>query len=465
MTHRPIILEDISLSFPHKTCFENFSAQIQPGQRIALIGKNGSGKTSLLKMILEIVPPEVTTGYVPQTINEFDSLSGGQRFNKALSEALGKQPDILFLDEPTNHLDRSNRRSLMRMLQSYEGTLLVVSHDPELLRNCVSNYWYIDQGKLRIFSGRYDDYMRETRIRRDALEQKLQTLEREKRDTHDALMKEQERAKTSKLRGEKSIRERKWPTVVSAAKARNAVETSGRKKKTIRQQKNDLLEQLSELRLPDVIKPKFSLSSADSSAQQTILMISNAVCGYEKPLLNNLNLQLKGTERLAITGDNGSGKTTLVRTILGDPAVKRCGIWQTPLHQEIGYLDQHYANLDPELSALEEIQACAPDWTHAEIRRFLNDFLFRKNEEVTTPSKQLSGGEKARLSLAQIAAKTPKLLILDEVTNNLDLTTREHVIQVLREYPGAMLVISHDEDFLRAIGVVRSMNLSKNISP
>ena len=455
MTHRPIILEDICLSFPHKICFENFSAQIQPGQHIALIGNNGSGKTSLLEMIRGKISTEITVGYVPQTIHEFECLSGGQRFNKTLSEALSQQPDVLFLDEPTNHLDRSNRRSLIRMLQNYEGTVLMVSHDPELLRTCTNTFWHIDQGKIQVFSGRYSDYIHETQIRREALEQKLQNLERDKKESHQALMKEQERAKTSKLRGEKSIRDRKWPTIVSDAKARQAVETSGRKKKAIRQQKDDLLEQLSELRLPEVIKPKFSLTASDFSSQQTIIMISNGTCGYEKPVLENLYLQLHGTERIAITGDNGSGKTTLVRAILKDPAISRSGTWYVPAGQEIGYLDQHYGNLNPELSALVEIQACVPGWTHAETRRFLNDFLFRKNEEVTTASKLLSGGEKARLSLARIAVKTPRLLILDEITNNLDMTTREHVIQVLREYPGAIMVISHDEDFLKAIGIER----------
>ena len=99
------------------------------------------------------------------------------------------------------------------------------------------------------------------------------------------------------------------------------------------------------------------------------------------------------------------------------------------------------------------------NWSHAEIRKHLNDFLFRKNEEITTTVLNLSGGEKARLSLAQIAAKTPKLLILDEMTNNLDLETREHVIQVLNDYPGAMIVISHDADFLLSIGVTANYGI------
>jgi ATPase subunit of ABC transporter with duplicated ATPase domains len=111
-------------------------------------------------------------------------------------------------------------------------------------------------------------------------------------------------------------------------------------------------------------------------------------------------------------------------------------------------------------SALEIIADVAPQWDHAVIRRHLNDFLFRKNEEVNTLVKNLSGGERARLSLAQIAANPPKLLILDEITNNLDLETRDHVVQVLRDFPGAMLVVSHDADFLKEIQIKEYYEIS-----
>jgi len=117
--------------------------------------------------------------------------------------------------------------------------------------------------------------------------------------------------------------------------------------------------------------------------------------------------------------------------------------------------------LIPDKTVLETISDLVPAWSHAEIRRHLNDFLFRKNEEVNALVSTLSGGEKARLSLAQIAAKTPKLLILDEITNNLDLETKEHVIQVLKYYPGAMIVISHEADFLEEIGISELVDVGK----
>lgn len=459
MSHKPISCHNVGLSFPQKVCFEGLTTQIHHGSHIALMGQNGSGKTTLLKILQGLVEPsegdlvlpdDVRFGYVPQIVEEFDLLSGGQRFHKALTHALSLNPDVLLLDEPTNHLDVRNRHSLVRMLQNYPGTLIIVSHDVELLCNSVHTLWHIQDGHVHIFSGNYDDYVREMAVKRTSIEEEYARLDRQKKDTHQALMKEQTRAKNSRLRGEKLIEQRKWPTVVSAAKVRRAITTSGRKKSALSNTKQVLTERLSELRLPEIIKPKFSLTASDNGSK-ALVSIQKGSIGYKEPILENINLSLGSQERMAIRGDNGSGKTTLIRAILGDPQVMKTGHWFTPNQGDMGYLDQHYGTIDPHKTVLETIEDLVPTWTHAEVRSHLNDFLFRKNEEVNALVSTLSGGEKARLTLAQIAAKTPKLLVLDEITNNLDLETREHVIQVLRDYPGAMIVISHDEDFLKAI--------------
>jgi ATPase subunit of ABC transporter with duplicated ATPase domains len=469
MTH--IILKDVCLSFPHKICFESFSAQIPFGSRIGIIGINGSGKSTLLKIIhreevptdgILKIPDDIKTAYVPQLIDGFDSLSGGQLFNAALTEALAENPDVLLLDEPTNHLDRSNRKSLMRLLRTYRGSLIVVTHDMDLLRTVTDTLWHIDQGKIHAFTGNYDDYMRERGIKRSSIEDELNQLSRQKKNVHQSLMKEQSRAKSSGAQGEKNIKQRKWPTIVSGAKARRAEETSGIKKSALRGERENLFEKLSDLRLPEIIKPTFSLN-ADDIFDRTLVSISEGGVGYSKPVLSDIYLSISSGDRVAITGDNGSGKSTLIKGILGDSVVLRSGKWATPQRSDIGYLDQRYATLEQTHTVFETITTLLPSWTHAEIRRHLNDFLFRKNEEVNAVVETLSGGERARLSLAQIAAKTPKLLILDEITNNLDLEARTHVIDVLSVYPGAMIVISHDEDFLDSISITSFYHISNGI--
>ena len=471
MIHKPIQIKNLQLSFPHKTCFDDFTVQIPYGSRIAIIGRNGCGKTTLLKILNGMVEPtsgdiwrtdDVVFGFVPQIIEDYDSLSGGQRLNQAVTQALSLEPNVLLLDEPTNHLDRHNRKSLMRMLQSYPGTLIIVSHDTELLRYCIDTLWHIDDGQISVFNGAYDDYIRELRGRRASMEQEITRLDRQKKNMHHDLMKEQKRAAKSKAKGEKSIHQRKWPTVVSNAKAGRAEETSGRKKSAIDHKKQDLTEQLSNLRLPEIIMPKFSLSSA-SVGDRTIVSISDGSIGYaeQEPLLQKISLSISSRDRIAIQGDNASGKSTLIKAILDDDSVIKLGNWHAPKIDDIGYLDQHYGTLSAEKTVLETIAELVPTWTHIEVRCHLNDFLFRKNEEVNSLVAKASGGEKARLSLAQIAAKTPKLLILDEITNNLDLETRGHVIEVLKNYPGAMIVISHDADFLEEIGISEVVNVGK----
>lgn len=453
-----IHIQNLGISFPHKTCFEDFSTQIHSGSRIAIIGQNGSGKTTLLKILQGqfeatcgsiSVSDDIIFGYVPQVICDFELLSGGQRLNKAITKALSLNPNVLLLDEPTNHLDSHNRHSLMRMLKKYTGTLIVVSHDVEFLNTCVDTLWHIDNGKVHVFSGSYDDYMAQLKIQRTSIEQELSRLDRQKKDAHLALMKEQERAKKSDLKGQKSIQQRKWPTIVSDEKARRAVETSGKKKRAIFDNRAHLLEKLSTLRLPESITPKFSINAADVN-NRALVSITHGSVGYKGGgiILENINLSLMLKSRITLYGDNGSGKSTLLKSILGDQSIIKSGSWQVP--GNIGYLDQHYNTLANEKSVLEIIAELV-DWNHAQIRHHLNDFLFRKNEEVNAKVSQLSGGEKVRLSLAQIAASTQKLLILDEVTNNLDLSTKRHLLDFLNAYPGGFIIVCHDDGFLEKL--------------
>ena len=460
---QPIQIINLSFFLPSKNCFSNFSTNIYHGNRIAIIGENGSGKSSLFKMLQGItqpsegqinIPQNAVIGYVPQVIEEFTDLSGGQRLNQSLSQALVLDPDILMLDEPTNHLDLNNKKSLMRWLKSYSGTLIIASHDLELLRNHIDILWHINNGKIEVFRGNYDDYMREVGIKRTVIEQKLSDLNYQKRDAHQSLMKEQGRAKNSRQQGEKSISQSKWPTVVSNAKANRAAATSGKKKKAIKNQKEELLDQLSDLRLPEIIKPKFCLNT-ENIGLKTLISIFDGTIYYQEDqiILQSINFHLNSGEKIAINGDNASGKSSLIKAILSDLKIIKLGDWTTPKITDIGYLDQHYNTLEDRKTVFETIQDISPDWSHSEIRCHLNDFLFKKNDEINNQTSNLSGGEKARLSLAQIAAKTPRLLILDEITNNLDLKTRNHIVQILKDYPGAMIVISHDQEFLQEIGI------------
>lgn len=457
--HKPILLKNLSLSFPHKTCFEGFSAAIPCGSKIAIMGNNGTGKTTLLKFIAGIAVPvdgdiimPVGAGlsYVPQVIAQYDNLSGGQRFNKALSAAIAANPDILLLDEPTNHLDISNRKSLMGMLARFQGTLIVVSHDPELLR-LVDTIWHIENGRINIFSGNYDDYKREISLKRNSLEARLNNLEKEKKAMHDKLMKEQQRAANSRKQGQAAAAKGKWSPIIAGGMKRKAQQTAGRKTSDISDRKEDINSQIKELGLTEQITPSFNLSAAPDN--QTILFIMDGKAGYgDKEVLRNIDLSLSGNEKIAIIGDNASGKSTLFKAIL-DKSHRFAGTWDTPDFDDIGYLDQHYNNIRTTDTALSVIGKLAPSWNHADIRKHLNDFLLRKNEEVNTPAAMLSGGERARLSLAAIACKVPKLLLLDEITNNIDLPTRENVEQILTHYPGAMIVISHDMEFIKTIGI------------
>lgn len=457
MTHHPVFIHNIALSFGEKVCFEEFSAAIHSGRRIAITGSNGQGKSLLLKIIqglfepssgTVIIPNALTFAYVPQTIDNFSHLSGAERFLRVLSHALALKPDILCLDEPTNHLDVKNRRSFMAMLENIKSTLIVISHDKALLRCHFDTLWHIEEKKVHQFSGSFDEFEKQLKAHYEALIDRKQSLKRERIEAHLDLMKEQMRAKKKKAYGEKKYDGDKL--ALRSAQGRGQLTANINRKRLTRESKA-INVSLSSLRLPEIIKPNFVINGSSGRSHKPVISIIDGSCGYDKPIVSAINLQISPGGKLAVIGPNGSGKTTLAKAIMGSEAISRQGTWTMPPKEQIGYLDQHYGTLDPNLTPWEAIVSEAPSWTREQGRQHLNNFLFRKNEEINTKIAHLSGGEKARLSLALIAAKTPALLIVDEITNNLDMRTREHVIEILNAYPGAVLAISHDEDFLRAI--------------
>jgi ATPase subunit of ABC transporter with duplicated ATPase domains len=456
--HNPINIRHIDLSLAHRTCFTDFNATIHYGDRIAIIGSNGAGKSTLLRMLYGTtqptdgtitMPANASIGYVPQIIDDASPKSGGQRFNAAFTQALAMQPNIVLLDEPTNHLDAKNRQSLMRKLQNFQGTLIVVTHDPELLRSCVDTFWYIHQGSISIYNGSYDEFKMQQQIAKTDLQEKLASLERSKKAAHANLMREQERSKKSKLSGQKRYA---GDTLTLRAMQSRGQASTNKRRQNIQEDKEAVLQQLAQLHEHEIIEPKFSITAADLGTKQCV-SVSNGSCGYQQPILHGITVTIGSRERVAVLGDNGSGKSTFLKALLHDPSITIAGDWHMPAAGYIGYLDQQYRTLDAHATANELMHTAVPTWSQAEIRKHLNNFLFRKNEEVNAPLHTLSGGERARLSLALIAAKTPKLLLLDEITNNIDLETRDHVIEVLRAYPGALVVISHDADFLRALHI------------
>lgn len=421
------------------------------------MGRNGAGKSSLLKIIMGQLQPTsgsiarpdgFSIGYVPQHTRSDDQLSGGEGFNQALTEALSTDPDMLCLDEPTNHLDQKNRRSLIKMLTHFYGTLLIASHDPELLRTCIDEVWFIDEEKITIFSGGYDSFLQERGIAQQQQQEQRDQLKKEKLKAKKALMKEQERTGSSK----RANRYENDKNILGAMK-QSSNATAGKQQKKIHERQNAAAEGLKNVRDIEIIKPRFNLEASSTSATRTLFSVAGGACGYKDTmLLSSISFHCGAKDRIALMGSNGSGKSTLLKGLLKANDVVTTGDWFRHA-KTVGYLDQHYTQLNDHKTVFETISEAGLPWDDYQVRRHLNDFLFRSNQEVNTKVANLSGGEKARLSLALIAAQNPEALLLDEATNNVDFETREHIIQVLMAYPGALIVISHDEDFLRRINL------------
>lgn len=352
-----------------------------------------------------------------QMENQVNSFSGGWRMRLNLAQALMCPSDLLLLDEPTNHLDLDAILWLEGWLQSYPGTLLLISHDRDFLDAVVSHIVHVDQQKLTLYRGGYTAF---ERARAERIMQQQQAFEKQQ---------------AQRAHMEDFIRRFK-------AKASKAKQAQSRVK---------ALERMEELSAAHFDSPfNFVFREADK-VSTPLLDLDQATLGYstEQAILSKVKLQLVPGARIALLGPNGAGKSTLIKSIMNDLPLL-AGKLTCGENLVIGYFAQHQLDsLDPKASPLLHVQRIAPTEREQILRDFLGGFDFR-GKRCDEPVVNFSGGEKARLALALIAWGKPNLLLLDEPTNHLDLEMRQALSMALQDFSGALLLVSHDRHLIKS---------------
>jgi len=461
----PLIqLKDIRLTFGGTPLLSGVELSVSAEERICLIGRNGSGKSTLLKIVGGLIEPDTgsrfvqpgaTIRYLPQEPDFADhattlsyveaglgpgddayqarylleqlglsgaenpaQISGGEARRAALARVLAPSPDILLLDEPTNHLDLTTIEWLEGELSARRGALVLISHDRRFLTNLSRSTAWLDRGQIRqidrgfaAFESWRDDVLAE-----------------EERDQH-------------KL-DRKIVNEEHW--------LRYGV--SGRRKRNVKRLGNlfALRQQRRDYRAA-AGKAQLAAAEADKSGKLVIEARSISRTYDGRAIVSDFSIRIQRGDRIGIVGPNGAGKTTLVEMLAGtkqpDSGTIRYGA-----NIEMATLDQHRESLDPKSSLADALTGGGTDYVMIggkpkHVASYLKDFLFAR-EQMRTPLEALSGGERGRLMLARALARPSNLLVLDEPTNDLDLETLDVLEEMLADYEGTVILISHDRDFL-----------------
>ncbi|MEP7456682.1 ABC-F family ATP-binding cassette domain-containing protein [Phyllobacterium sp. SB3] len=388
------------------------------------------------------------------------TLSGGQRTRVALAALIVNKPDLILLDEPTNNLDRDGREAVAAFLARWRGGALVVSHDRQLLRQ-MDRIVELSGLGVKIYGGNWDDYKEQKDREIEAAERELVVAERNAVDLARKIQIVAERKARKDSAGKRSRGKAGLSKLILDAREDRAEKTSGRGKQLADRQHRKADEKLqSAVSSVERIKPlSFEIGASRISSGKTVLVFHEVTGGPDKnsPIINRLSFTITGSERVAVTGPNGSGKTTLLRLATGDlqpvgGTIQRSGPY--------AMLDQNVSVLDPESTVLENFRRLNPDSTDNDCRAALARFVFRADAALRLVST-LSGGEILRAGLACVlgGSTSPDLLILDEPTNHLDLMSITAIETALNAYDGALLMVSHDEDFLSEIRVGKRLTL------
>ena len=466
-----VSLQNVHISFGGPALLENATLLIESNERVCLLGRNGEGKSTLLKILAGSVEPDagevvlqngvrigILEQEVPEQINgtvydqvsqilnretrddgeavrrveraisvvgleadtPFDKLSGGQKRRALLARALVNEPDVLILDEPTNHLDIESIIWLENFLLRFTGALLFVSHDRAFLRKLATRIVEIDRGSLRSWNCCYDTFLK----RRD----EVLTAE------------EKANANFDKKLAQEEVWIRKG---IKARRTRN--EGRVRALKKMREERKQRRARSGSVNL--------QLQTGERSGQKVIVTENLSYAWEHLPIVQSLTTTILRGDKIGIIGPNGCGKTTLINLLLKrmEPDT---GTVKHGTQLEVAYFDQHRAQLDGEKTVAENIagkdEFVVINGKKRHIFSYLEDFLFDP-PRARTPVSVLSGGERNRLLLARLFTQPNNLLVLDEPTNDLDADTLELLENLLVEYSGTLLLVSHDRDFLNNV--------------
>lgn len=343
-------------------------------------------------------------------------LSGGEKTRVALGRLLLSRPDIILLDEPTNHLDLNSIGWLEGYLSSYDGAVIIVSHDRYFLDKIVTKVIEIENTKGTIYHGNYSYYASKREEVRLSRYRAYMNQQAEIRHQEEVI------AKLKQFNREKSIKRA--------------------------ESREKMLDKIERLEKPQEVHDEMRLAlTPDIESGNDVLLIEGLTKSYgEHTLFTNIGMDIKRGERVALIGNNGTGKTTILK-IINQLVPKDSGKIVLGAQVHIGYYDQEHQVLHPDKSIFDELHDTYPDMTNTKIRNVLAAFLFT-GEDVFKEIKDLSGGERGRVSLAKLMLSNANFLILDEPTNHLDITSKEILEQALKNYTGTVLYVSHDRYFI-----------------